>query len=125
MHGMDEKVFSETGKASPSMMEEWETKARARAQADSSARMTNHGKVHIGGGKYMDQSEVEAIASAKVQPTLDEVSAKAEQQRARDEAIRAEREERVRIQREKEEDQKLRDQMTKEEWKRFRGKIHP
>lgn len=124
MHGMDEKVFSETGKASPAMMEEWETKARARAQADSSARMTNHGRIHIGGGKYMDQSEVDAIAAAKVQPTLDAVSAKAEQQRARDEAIRAEREERVRIQKEKEEDQKLRDQMTKEEWKRFRGKIN-
>lgn len=123
MHGMDEKVFSETGKASPAMMEEWETKARARAQAESTARMTNHGKVHIGGGKYMDQSEVDAIASTKVQPTLDEVTAKAEKQRARDEEIRAEREERVRIQREKEEDQKRRDQMTKEEWKRFRGNI--
>ncbi|KAL8831071.1 MAG: hypothetical protein Q9191_001083 [Dirinaria sp. TL-2023a] len=120
MHGMDERVFSETGKASPAMMEEWEAKAKARAEADSSARMTNHGKVNIGGGKYLDQSEVDAIAAAKVQPTLDEVSAKAEQQRARDEQIRAEREERVRIAREKEEDQKLRDQMTKEEWQRFK-----
>ena len=121
MHGMDEKVFSETGKASPAMMEDWEAKARARAQAESSARMTNYGKVHIGGGKYMDQSEVDAIASSKVQPTLDEVSAKAGQQRARDERIRAEREERMRVAREKEEDQKLRDHITKEEWKRFRG----
>ena len=121
LHGMDEKVFSETGKVSPAMMEDWEAKARARAQADSSVRMTNHGKVHIGGGKYMDQSEVDAIASAKVQPTIDEVTAKAEQQRARDERIRAEREERARIAREKEEDQRTRDQMTKEEWKRFRG----
>ena len=121
MHGMDEKVFSETRKASPAMMEGWEAKAKARAEADSSVRMTNHGKVNIGGGKYLDQSEVDAIAAAKVQPTLDEVSAKAEQQRARDEQIRAEREERARIAREKEEDQKLRDQMTKEEWQRFRG----
>lgn len=123
MHGMDEKVFSETGKASPAMMEEWEAKAKARAEAESSARMTNHGKVNIGGGKYLDQSEVEAIAAAKVQPTLDEVNSKAEQQRARDERIRAEREERVRVTREKEEDQKIRDQLTKEEWQRFRGKL--
>lgn len=122
MHGMDEKVFSETGKASPAMMEEWEKKARAKAKADSDTRMVNHGKVNIGGGKFMDRSEVEAIAAAKVQPTLDEVTAKAEKQIAQDEAARAEREERVRMQKEKEADQKTRDQMTKEEWKRYKGK---
>lgn len=121
MHGMDERVFSETGKASPAMMEEWEAKAKVKAEAESKSRMTNHGKVNIGGGKYLDQSEVDAIAAARVQPTLDQITEKAEQQRARDERIRAEREERDRIAAEKVADQKLRDQMTKEEWKRFRG----
>ena len=121
MHGMDERVFSETGKASPAMIEEWEAKAKFKAEAESKSRMANHGKVDIGGGKYMDQSEVDAIAQAKVQPTIDEITEKAEQQRARDERIRAEREERERIAAEKSADQKLRDQMTKEEWKRFRG----
>ena len=124
MHGMDEKVYSETGKASPAMMEEWEAKAKLRAEAESKSRMTNHGKVNIGGGKYMDQSEVDAIAAARVQPTIDQVTEKAEQQRARDERIRAEREERERIAAEKSADQKLRDQMTKEEWKRFRSISH-
>ena len=125
MHGMDERVFSETGKASPAMMEEWEAKAKVKAEAESKSRMTNHGKVHIGGGKYLDQSEVDAIAAAKVQPTIDQITERAEQQRARDERIRAEREERERIAADKAADQKLRDEMTKEEWKRFRGICYP
>ncbi|KAL8696014.1 MAG: hypothetical protein Q9224_003016, partial [Gallowayella concinna] len=121
MTGMDERVFNETGKASPAMTEEWETKAKARAKADSDARMVNHGRVNIGGGKYLDQSEVDAIAAGRVQPTLDEIAAKAEKQRARDEELRQQQLERERVAAEKVADQKERDLKTKEEWKRFRG----
>ena len=121
MTAQDEKVFNETGKVSPAMMAEWETKAKAKAEAESSTRMVNHGKVNIGGGRYMDQSEIDAIATTKVQPTLDEVTATAEKQRARDEELRQQQLERERIAAEKGEDQKLRDQKTKEEWKRFKG----
>ncbi|KAJ9663407.1 Eisosome assembly protein [Coniosporium apollinis] len=103
MHNMDEKVFADTGKVPPAMMEEWEAKARARAAADSEARMVNHGKVHIGGGKFMDQSEIDAIAAARLQPTLNEINEAAEKQRARDEEIRLDQEEKKRqAQREKE-----------------------
>ncbi|KAI4236512.1 MAG: hypothetical protein LQ349_002499 [Xanthoria aureola] len=119
--GMDERVFNETGKASPAMTEEWEAKAKARAKADSDARMVNHGRVNIGGGKYLDQSEVDAIAAGRVQPTLDEITEKAEKQRARDEELRQQQQERERIAAEKVADQKERDLKTKEEWKRFRG----
>ncbi|KAL8943638.1 MAG: hypothetical protein Q9216_000926 [Gyalolechia sp. 2 TL-2023] len=94
MTGMDERVFNETGKASPAMVEDWEAKATARAKADSDARMVNHGRVNIGGGKYLDQSEVDAIAAGRVQPTLDEITLKAEKQRARDEELRQQQEER-------------------------------
>lgn len=121
MHGLDEKVFAETGKVSPAMASEWETKARARAEADSSARMANHGKVNIGGGKYMDQSEVEAIAAARVQPTLDEITEKAEAQRAKDEQLRQEAEERRRIAEEKAQYERERSNKTKDEWRRFKG----
>lgn len=117
LHGMDEKVFAETGKVSPAMMEEWETKAKARAQADSKTRMVNHGKVNIGGGKYLDQTEVDAIALARVQPTLDEINAKAEKQRAREEEIRLDNEERKRLAQE----EKRRDLELKAEQKRARG----
>ncbi|KAL8807503.1 MAG: hypothetical protein Q9182_000668 [Xanthomendoza sp. 2 TL-2023] len=120
MTGMDERVFNETGKASPAMTEEWEAKAKARAKADSDVRMVNHGRVNIGGGKYLDQSEVDAIAAGRVQPTLDEIAAKAEKQRARDEELRQQQLEHERIAAEKAADQKERDIKTKEEWKRFR-----
>ncbi|KAL8658128.1 MAG: hypothetical protein Q9226_001247 [Calogaya cf. arnoldii] len=120
MTGMDERVYNETGKASPAMTEEWEAKAKARAKADSDARMVNHGRVNIGGGKYLDQSEVDAIAAGRVQPTLDEITEKADKQRARDEEFRQQQLERERIAAEKVADQKERDLKTKEEWKRFR-----
>ena len=122
MHGIDEKVFNETGKVSPAMMEEWEEKAKAKAKAESSARMVNHGKVNIGGGRYMDQSEIDAIAAAKVQPTIDEVTATAERHRARDEELRQQQLERERLAAEKARDQRERDAKTKEDWRRFKGK---
>ena len=117
MHNMDEKVFAETGKVSPAMMEEWEAKARAKAAADSTVRMENHGKTAIGGGKYMDKSEIEAIAAARLKPMLDQISATAEQKRARDEEIRLEQEERRRV----EMTEKQRGQEVKYESKRLRG----
>lgn len=92
MNAIDEKVFSDTGKTSPHQRELWERQARDRAQRESDERLINVGKVHIGGGKYLDQSEIDAIARARLQPTLDEISEKAEQQRARDEEIRQEQE---------------------------------
>lgn len=92
LNAMDEKVFSETGKTSPQQRELWERQARERAQRDSDNRLINVGKVHIGGGKYLDQSEIDEIAKARLQPTLDEITEKAEAQRARDEEIRIEQE---------------------------------
>lgn len=124
MSGMDEKVFNETGKVSPAMMEEWEAKAKAKAQAESEVRMVNHGKVHIGGGKFLDQSEVDAIAAAKVQPTLDEITETAEKHRARDEELRQQQLERERLAAEKAADEKERADKTKEEWRRYKGKRH-
>ncbi|KAK5461172.1 Eisosome assembly protein [Exophiala xenobiotica] len=92
MNAIDEKVFSETGKTSPQQREIWERQARERAQRESDERMINVGKVHIGGGKYLEQSEIDAIARARLQPTLDDITEKAEKQRARDEEIRLEQE---------------------------------
>lgn len=89
MHGLDERIFAETGRIPPSMMDQWEAKARATAEADSKARMANYGKVHIGGGKFVDQSDVDAAASRNVQPVLDEIDAKAETHRTKDEERRA------------------------------------
>ncbi|KAK9469926.1 hypothetical protein V1512DRAFT_21859 [Lipomyces arxii] len=52
----------------------------------------NIGKVHIGNGVHMTMEEVEAVAKARVQPVLDELSEKALDQREKDEIERQERE---------------------------------
>jgi hypothetical protein len=122
MHGLDEKIFADTGKVSPAMMAEWEAKARARAEAESRIRMANQGKIDIGGGRFMDQSEITAIAAAKVQPTLDDITAKAGAERAKDEARKQEEEERRRFLAEKAQDEKDRNIKAKEQWKLFRGR---
>ena len=85
MHDLDEKVYHETGKASRARIDEWDAKARAIAVAESESRMKNHGRVHLGNGKYLEQSEVDRIARERIQPTLDQISDKAEKQRAKDE----------------------------------------
>ncbi|KAK4561213.1 Eisosome assembly protein [Recurvomyces mirabilis] len=93
MHDMDEKVFADTGKVPPAMMEEWETKARKRAQENREMQAQHPGKTHIGGGKFIDQSEIEAIAAARLKPTLDEITATAEKKRARDKEMQEMKEE--------------------------------
>lgn len=94
MQGMDKKIYDETGKMSRGMADDWDDKAKKRALANSEARMENHGRVHIGNGKWMDQSEIDAIAQARIQPTLDEITEKTEKRLAADEKRRAEEEER-------------------------------
>lgn len=121
MQSMDEKVYAETGRPSPAMVEDWEVKANARAKAASEARMVNHGKINIGGGKFLDQSEIDEIAAKRVQPTLDEISERAAIQRARDAEIQREEQERNRITAAKAQDERERNLKTKAEWKRFRG----
>lgn len=121
MQSMDEKVFAETGRPSPTMVEDWEQKANARAKAASKARMVNHGKINIGGGKYLDQSEIDEIAAKRVQPTLDEISEKAALQRARDAELQHEEQERNRTAAAQNQSEKERNKNSKAEWKRFRG----
>lgn len=94
MSGIDQDIFEQTGKVTPQMMEQWEAKARAKANANSEKRMENHGLVHIGGGKYMEQSEIDAIAQNRMQPTLDQINETAELRRAREEEVRLDQEQR-------------------------------
>ena len=117
IHGMDERVFAETGKVPPSMMEEWEAKARAKSEADSKSRMANHGKIDIGGGKFLDQADVDAVAMRNVQPVLDDINDKAEKQRARQEEVRLEQEEATRLAQQ----EKAREKEVRAEQKRAKG----
>jgi len=98
MHKLDEQVFNDTGKMSPAMLEEWDAKARERAKANSDARMKTFGMVNVGGGKYVDQAEIDRVARQRVQPTLDRVTDKAEKQRSTDEERRLDWEGKKRLQ---------------------------
>lgn len=85
LQGMDEKVYNETGRANPGMMTDWEAKAQAAAQSryDADHQNSTKGKVDVGGGRFMSPEEVNAIAASKVQPVLDDINQKADEDRER------------------------------------------
>lgn len=117
MHDMDEKVFYETGKPTQAMIDEWDRQAREKAEKDRAEREKHPGKTHIGGGKYMDQSEIEAIAAARLKPTLDELGDNATKRREREAEIARQRDaaqtERM--------EEKMRNEQQKAEFKRIKG----
>ncbi|QUC18931.1 uncharacterized protein UV8b_03172 [Ustilaginoidea virens] len=112
LHGMDEKVYQDTGRAtSSSLMTDWEAKAHKAAQTlHVSHADKNKDKVDIGGGMFMTQEEINAIASKRIQPVLDDIKGKAETERERQEVLKLEEQAR----REEAEKQKLRDREAKE-----------
>ncbi|KAI9648784.1 Eisosome assembly protein [Ciborinia camelliae] len=110
LHGMDERVFADTGKVAPSLLNEWELKAHQAAQAKSEARLENFGKVDIGGGKFVDQSVIDAAAAKNIQPVLDEMNTKADAQRFRDAELKIDEENRRR----KSQEAKVREKESKD-----------
>ena len=118
MSNMDERVFQDTGKVSQAKMDEWAAKAREKAQKEAELRGQNHGKTHIGGGKFMDQADIEAIAQSRLQPTLDAINDTAEKKRARDEEIRLDKEEQERQKR----NEKQKHKEEKDEQKQIKRK---
>lgn len=83
LKGMDDKIAKETGMMPPSTKTSWDSKAHAAAQLRSDDRLSKHGKIDIGAGKYMEQEEIDAIAASRVQPVIDEINERAEQEHAR------------------------------------------
>lgn len=116
LHGMDEKVFADTGKVAPSLLSEWEVKAHAAAQAKSEGRMENYGKVDIGGGKFINQSAVDLAAQRNIQPVLDEINEKAAIEHERQATIKSEQE----LEKKKAAEKKTREREEKEINKKLR-----
>ncbi|RDL41319.1 uncharacterized protein BP5553_01298 [Venustampulla echinocandica] len=111
LQAIDERVMAETGRPSPSTISEWELKAQAAAQGrNDTRRMEHHNKVNIGGGKFIDQSEIDEIAARNVQPVLDEINDKVEKQQAKEADMRLEQE----LEKKRAEEQKIRDKEQKE-----------
>ncbi|KFA61535.1 hypothetical protein S40285_08801 [Stachybotrys chlorohalonatus IBT 40285] len=121
LQGMDEKVYMETGKVNPNKIAEWETRAQQEAQVRHETRAVNKGKVDLGGGKFMDPEEVNAIASKRVQPVLDDINEKAEVERERLAILKLEEEARQAEQ----EKQKARDREIKEIKRKTKGTLPP
>ncbi|KAL1965626.1 hypothetical protein VTN77DRAFT_5303 [Rasamsonia byssochlamydoides] len=114
IHDMDEQVYARTGKPSPSMQREWEEKAQERAKAESEARLATLGRIPIGGQRYIDEVDVEEIARSRIQPTLDEITDRVEEQKAREISQRLDEEWRQRLR----EIDRQREYDTREEEKR-------
>jgi len=95
LHDMDEKLQAETGRVPLSTMSDWERKARIAAQTRfDAANIQNSKKIDIGGGKFLDQAEIDQIAAKKVQPLLDEINERAEREAERRENERLDEEKR-------------------------------
>lgn len=118
LQGMDEKVYKDTGKRNSTMLSDFEHKAQQAAQSRSDNRNENKGKIDIGGGKFMTQDEINAIAAKRLQPVLDDINEKAETERERLATLKMEEEAR----REEAEKQKARDREDKELNKKLKGK---
>lgn len=99
MRDMEMRVYAETGRAPPSMQREWEDAALMRARKDVLGGETESiyaDKVDLGAKKYMDMADIEAVARSRLQPTLNEITDRAEGQRARELEKRLDEEERER-----------------------------
>lgn len=97
------------------------------AERNLRARLEHHGKIDIGGGKYMTQTEIEDIAHKNVQPVLEEISERADEQRAADEERRQhDEEERIRLAEEKriDKERKAEDKRLKKEEQAKQKAIH-
>ena len=122
LEGMDQKVLLDTGRVAPRRLTEWELKAHAAAQARSDARRdSNFGKVDIGGGKYMDQFEVDNIAARRVKPLIDDLDQRAEVEREKQIAAKLDEEHR----REEAEKEKQREKEIQDIYHKLKGKVGP
>lgn len=83
LKGIDDKIAEETGMMPAATKSNWESKAHAHAILHSESQLSNHGKIDLGAGQFMEQSDIDAIAARRVQPVLDEINERAEKEQAR------------------------------------------
>ncbi|CAG8223070.1 unnamed protein product [Penicillium nalgiovense] len=96
LQDMEAQVYAETGRPPPSVQKDWDEVAqeRVRREAEVYEDATTRGnRVNIGGQKYMDMADIDAIARSRLQPALDEVTEDAELRRAHDIEARLDAEE--------------------------------
>lgn len=116
LRGIDVEVADKKGLV---YRKDWNNKAMviAEKRVQNSMRAREGGKIDIGGGRCVDEEVVEEIALRRVQPILQALTAKAEAERARVAAERAEIEER----KQKENLEKERNRKLRQEEKQAKG----
>ncbi|EKV08443.1 hypothetical protein PDIG_59040 [Penicillium digitatum PHI26] len=96
LQDMEAQVYANTGRAPPSVQKGWDEVAQERVRReaeDFEAATTQDNRVNIGGQKYMEQADIDAVARSRLQPTLDEITENAELRRAHDIEARLDAEE--------------------------------
>ncbi|CAI7616774.1 unnamed protein product [Penicillium palitans] len=96
LQDMEAQVYADTGRAPPSVQKGWDEVAqeRVRREAEDFEATTAQGnRVNIGGQKYMDMADIDAIARSRLQPAFDDITENAELRRAHDIEARLDAEE--------------------------------
>lgn len=96
LQDMEAQVYADTGRAPPSVQRGWDEVAQERVRQeaeDFEAATTQDNRVNIGGQRYMDMADVDAVARARLQPAFDEITENAELRRAHDIEARLDAEE--------------------------------
>ncbi|CAK7269266.1 Eisosome assembly protein [Sporothrix epigloea] len=110
LQNIDEQVYANSGRLPPSVTSTLDqAKINTIAQARADAQIGTYPRsdqVDIGGGKFMDRAEIDKIASRRMQPVIDDMHAKAQQEIERKAKLREEEEQRKAQLRQKEEDRK-------------------
>ena len=87
---IDRTVGERTGMVPPSRRSAWHSRARAVAQAKSAAAAApapHDGRRDVGGGLYVPQEDIEAVAKQNLKPLLLEMDERAEKERERMKAL--------------------------------------
>ncbi|KAJ5615460.1 hypothetical protein N7537_000574 [Penicillium hordei] len=96
LQDMEAQVYADTGRAPPSVQKGWDEVAqeRVRREAEDFEATTAQGnRVNIGGQKYMDMADIDAVARSRLQPAFNEITENAELRRAHDIEARLDAEE--------------------------------
>lgn len=95
LEDIDQTVADRTGMVPPSTRSAWESKALPVAQETSTAAATeesHEGERDAGGGLYVAEEDIEAVAKQNVKPFLLELDERAEKERERERKLKEEKE---------------------------------
>ena len=97
LQDIDEQVYANSGRLPPSLMSKLEPKINALAQSRADATISKYPPSHqvdFGGGKFMNRTEVDQIATSRMQPMIDDMHERAEREHERQALLRQDQEDR-------------------------------